>query len=286
MALKQQGMPVTTPKPNGISIHNPDRFAAATSGQTLANLSVQPGQGLAIMPTNLALYGPGAHREATNFEDTMRLMTDMSPNYRGDPSNSYNHSQTFLPDHLNCSFWITGLPKDITPKEIFDQIRGCGKIYALHINNKEAMAGRKRTAAAKLIFFDADGASKFYDKTILPRELQGTGGGFLVRGHRAFVVRNRIKAGPQMGLHPSCSRVLTITGPPHLVNYEWLVQRFNATFKFELEDVIDHSLNESRTILEVRFAAWRAQAAVASKMIKRDRRFRRVWVKFSLDPCA
>lgn len=39
-----------------------------------------------LFPTTLALYGEGVQQPPTNFERLMRLATNMSPNYLGNPS--------------------------------------------------------------------------------------------------------------------------------------------------------------------------------------------------------
>ncbi|KAM7195537.1 hypothetical protein V8F20_007433 [Naviculisporaceae sp. PSN 640] len=215
-------------------------------------------------------------------------MTGMAENYRGDPGNPRNHSQVLLDDKLNCSFWISGLPPDVRAKEIFDAIRGCGPVYCLHPNFEEVMAGRKKFAAAKIVFFRTEGAQRFADKTMGSGETNGEPEGLFFRGLRAWVVHNRNKVGPQRGLVNE-SRVVLISGDPSVVNYDYLTSYFATMFLFDYEDVIDRSRNSHCAILEFRFHSWRAQAVCAMKAIRQDRRFKGlnppVRVQYIRDPC-
>ncbi|KAM7195536.1 hypothetical protein V8F20_007432 [Naviculisporaceae sp. PSN 640] len=182
-------------------------------------------------------------------------------------------NQLFLPDKFNCSVWMTGLPRDVTHEDIFNIIDNCGKVYTLHINNPLAKASRKRTAAAKIFFFDTEGLRAY-----LPS-----------RPPAAATIADPRESFGSVDVPPSLFPTAT-SGSPRIVNYEYLVAYFSRLFTFELEDVIELSVTEKDAVLEFRFAAYRAQAALAFKTLRRDRRFRRanrgVKVKYAKDPCA
>lgn len=182
------------------------------------------------------------------------------------------------PDDDNCSFWLTRLPVTTTPADITSSIRNIGRIFAVHVNNEEAPAHREG-AGAKLVFFDADAARRFYDST---RE-----GFTLASGHQARVTRNRIRMPSQTGLVAGESRVLLITGPRHLINYESLLQFFRSKFTFDLEAVISHTTHPAVGILEWRFCSYRAQAKSAYQAIVQEPVFQNTWVhvRYDTDPC-
>lgn len=228
-------------------------------------------------PTRMALYGAGVQRERTEWETIMAMVTDMSDNYLGDPGNPYNYSVPDLPDHLNTAFWITGFPPNVTVAEILGAIHGCGRIYAIHINRERAY--ELGHAACKLVFFDVLGSTTFYNTYATNQTLT-------VRGRRARIVRNRHKVPEQLGLPHSHSRCIRVTGPRHVVNMPFLIRFFHQFFKYQLDRVFNWFLDDISSI-ELRFGSYRAQAIVATIIIRNSWIFRAngVMVEYTEDPC-
>lgn len=97
----------------------------------------------------------------TEEEKEARKARGFSENYMGDYTNEKNKSQD-IPDELNCSLYITGLPLDVTVRDIFDDIRNIGKVYSLHISpSREGHSNR----AAAIIFFTRIAAGKHHPIT-------------------------------------------------------------------------------------------------------------------------
>lgn len=231
---------------------------------------------------NMAVFGPGRHREPTARERAMREESSMSANYRGDPRNARNHSDWRLPDEHNCSFWLENLPPNVDCGMILGSLRDIGRVYALHINNGECGGrGRHHTAGAKLTFFTIEDAQRFFQFSIVDSAL--TIGGLPTR-----VLRNRVKVGPQSGLPTDHTRVLVVTGSSQVITVEFLETFFREKFVYQLETVIDHGNNGVMSVLEWRFSSWRAQAHEAMQILKRDPVFQEMWVnvEYGRDPCA
>ncbi|KAM7182885.1 hypothetical protein V8F20_012811 [Naviculisporaceae sp. PSN 640] len=220
----------------------------------------------------------------------LRIRTGMPPNYNGDPKNPFNHSAKRLPDSLNCSFWATNLPKDVTVKEICDAIRDCGRISAIHISRGETYpGGKKKYAAAKIIFVDLKGAQMFFLLAVL-----GRAPGFIVRGRRAYVERNRHKVPPQLGLPRNHTRVLYITGHYWIANPSYLTQFLESHgIVFQLESTVELPRRDfdhpDLRRLELRFARYSGQARRAYLALQGEAGFRRLSpplrVDFDDDPC-
>ncbi|KAM7195545.1 hypothetical protein V8F20_007441 [Naviculisporaceae sp. PSN 640] len=210
----------------------------------------------------------------------------MSPNYRGDPATIANYNQIDLPDRLNCSFWISKLPVDVTLREILEPIRGCGRVYAIHINQGEAH--RVGHAACKLVFMDVEGATNFYVAFVVPQAL-------VVREQKAFICRNRNKVAEQLELKTKPnSRCLEATGPEELVNTKFLFDYFDRKFVYEIDEVVNQTIPQAgrkrknrNATLEIRFGSYRAQAVFAFKILRESPVFKNagVKVKYVKDPC-
>lgn len=220
----------------------------------------------------MAIFGPARHQPNRAS----------SPNYHGDPNNPRNQSMWWIPDRENCSFWLQHLPRDVTVNMLLKSIRNMGRIYATHINNEECQPhGTQEFAGAKVIFFTAEDAQKFFTFAVVERRL-------VVGGLTAWVVRNRTKIGPQYGLSPTESRVLLISGASRVVNVNFLTRRFTEKFKWVTDEIIDHGNNGIMAVLEWRFSSWRSQAHDAFLVLTRDTVFKDNWVqvKYDKDPCA
>ncbi|KAM7184794.1 hypothetical protein V8F33_012793 [Rhypophila sp. PSN 637] len=230
----------------------------------------------------MAQYGRGVQRTPTAAEATWRIQTGMSQNYRGDPSNIYNYGVPDLPDNLNTSFWICGLPANITHRESLAGIRRCGRVWALHINNQEVGITRS-SAGAKLVFFSALGANHFANRYMTNQTLY-------FRGMRTHIAHNRDKIPEQQGL-PDRSRCLRIRGPINIAHPQRILNFFQGKFEYELDNVMLHYLdNVNQHIdVEIRFGSYRAQAAMAYKVLTTRAPFVNVpnfQVHFAPDPCA
>jgi len=227
--------------------------------------------------SDLVKYGPGFHRPPTDRELAMRKRTGMSDNYHGDPGNPLNHSVVGLPKEENCSFYLTGLPPNVTAADITCSVRNIGRVYAVHIENKEVAV--RGTAAAKLVFFDAASARRFYAATRQRFHLKS--------GGSATVIYNRNTVATQSGLGPEDSRVLLITGPRPIVNVDFLREFFRSKISFDTEIVVPHSTHPEVGILEWRFCSYRAQAKSAFKAIREEPAFENTWVHvaYDRDPC-
>lgn len=92
----------------------------------------------------------------TEEEKAARKARGFSENYMGDYTNDKNKSAD-IPDEKNCSLYITGLPLDVTVKDIFDDIRDIGKVFSLHISPPKE--GKSKRAAA-IVFFTRAAAGK------------------------------------------------------------------------------------------------------------------------------
>ncbi|KAM7210908.1 hypothetical protein V8F06_013708 [Rhypophila decipiens] len=232
----------------------------------------QPG---ALAPTTMALYGPGVHLHPHTPQDiALRNMTNMSVNYRGDHRNMRHHSWNFLRDDQNCAFWLTCFPPDVTYKDVFDQIRNCGRVYCVHINNKEAHL--KKGAAAKVVFFDEKGARRFFLRYVLNVSHGGAG--------------ERIKV-PEQNLPAHCSRAVRITGPRRLITYDILTSQFSLFCHYDLEDVIKHyhPLATNLGDIEFRFGRYEAQAEAVFLALSNHSIWKGhnppVTVQYVADPC-
>ncbi|KXJ93724.1 hypothetical protein Micbo1qcDRAFT_201687 [Microdochium bolleyi] len=169
-------------------------------------------------------------------------VTGMSANYKGDPWLSGNRSAE-ISDDDNTALWITNLPPDIDYPTLLGAIRDCGKIYACVINYP--VEGKHNTAACKLVFFDTIGAKRLLG--------QSRAGVFRVPNsdrseyYKPRVGHNRIKSRAREAnaladvkngsVQPNQSRCLSITGPPALVNEQYLTRFFKSKFEFQLEKV-------------------------------------------------
>ncbi|KAM7213721.1 hypothetical protein V8F06_010920 [Rhypophila decipiens] len=184
----------------------------------------------------MAQYGRGIMRQLTQQELVLRARTGMSANYRGDPSNMRNYG-------------------------LLAGIQHCGRVWALHINNSEA--GRTRTfAGAKLVFFSVLGAQRFARNYMHQGQLR-------FRGKVAWIRYNRDPIPEPQGWR-NCSRCLRIRGPNRLADPGFIFNFFEGKFEYELADVIGHARNSVYTDFEIQFGSYRAQAAMAYKLLKED----------------
>ncbi|OTA67070.1 hypothetical protein K449DRAFT_430245 [Hypoxylon sp. EC38] len=187
-------------------------------------------------------------------------------------------------DENNTSLFITNLPPNCTVTHLLASIRGCGKIYSAGIVRPTLSHA---TAAAKLIFFDKEGAKKFY-------ELSGAKQ-WKVNDHLPIVVPNRVPTQSQPDT--SNSRVIGIWGPKDVINRDYLEGKVFSTFYYHLTKIIVHYEEDDFRIMEFHFGSFHKQAESAMERIRSfietpnlTEGERALWVKVTAiylsDPCA
>lgn len=193
----------------------------------------------------------------------LRRLRAFSPNYEGDTTNARNKSAD-VPDELNTSVWITGLPPTCTYNALLvamAQVGNMGKIWSTVINPANPREG-KFFAAAKVVFFTRKGAER------LMGSIQA--GRLIVAGRRPRATYNRIKSAPQK--ESTKSRVVVFEGPASLVNERRLNEWFSTKFTYQTESVqiLEHKAGSNTNVLEWRFGSYRAQAEAAVIAIRKE----------------
>lgn len=225
------------------------------------------------------------HLLAETEQRTAATRNGQSANYEGDPTIRRNQGVTNLPNHLNHAFWITGLPPDVTTRQLCGSIRGFGRVYATVINPPEdtikatGSGENTRTSAAKLAFFDLPAAQAFY---------QAYGAfGWRVGGYSAKVMFNRIGMQRDETAPEDASRVIVLRGPKNIVNYRYLAQMFGEKIAFDVDVFVIRWEDEHDREAEFHFGSWRAQAEAAVKMLRMEKEmFPGVRYRYGFDPCA
>ncbi|KAK3502968.1 hypothetical protein B0T13DRAFT_509691 [Neurospora crassa] len=172
----------------------------------------------------------------TDEEKEIRRAMGFSVNYMGDATNERNRSAD-IPDEQNCSLYITGLPVDVTVRDIFDDIRDIGKVFSLHISPRRE--GHSRAAAA-IVFFTRTAAERFYNRFATRDNAAARWGGTVpnpgrILGRRPVnVVWNQVKAAP-FTERDHVTRVLQVEGPSDIVNEEFLLTYFRSKCRFNME---------------------------------------------------
>lgn len=225
-------------------------------------------------PMNMKLDPDAAKRPLTEEEKRYRDEHGISHNYKGDSRNPSNESAN-IPDDENCSVWITLLPPDCTYKDLLGAVavHRPGQVFFSVISPpkeptdaREARLASSRTCAAKIVFYKAAAARHLI-------HVSGRGE-FVVRGFRARVIANKIKVAPQPDNGIFTSRVVWITGPPRVVNEEYLTELFEGYFRWDTEEILvrvepDEGEEDSKKkasgerTIEWRFAAYHCQAGSA-----------------------
>lgn len=171
---------------------------------------------------------------------------------------------------LNTALWITGLPGNISYKELLGTIRSCGRIFTCYINKP---TGQHTTSAAKVAFFDQAGAAALFN--------QIRSGTFVLQNHRPRVDWNRHAYAPSPNSYGH-SRVLLISGPVEIVNADTLLEYFSKLFWYHYLEIMP--LKPGSMIWE--FGSYHAQAQSAKLAIDREPFFEgKVKVEFLRDPC-
>ncbi|KAJ4300169.1 hypothetical protein N0V88_002838 [Collariella sp. IMI 366227] len=177
----------------------------------------------------------------------------------GDPDVMRNQSAA-IAEEESCSLWIVGLAPDLDTHELLAGIRNIGRVYATHINPPAPERGHVLSAAKRL-------AAELFYTTFAPT------GYWTPRNPqlRARVSWNRIRSA-ETDVGGNRSRVLLVSGPPQVVNEEYLCVYFNTKFEYQLDQVIYCGANASgtRVLLELRFGSFRCQAESARTALMRE----------------
>jgi hypothetical protein len=213
----------------------------------------------------------GSQKILSGHEIIARQLANCSLNYAGDATR-WRNQNVLIPDNKNTSIWITRLPKGVTYKELLGAVRNMGRVYSSHINQPEPHKGIY-TAAAKLVFFEADAAQRFLARCHGPN-----GPGLVLRGYRATVCHNRNKKSEDQ-TNPFVDTLLV--HPPALLQY------FAARFHFNLDVIVPVVEGQAFSIFEWRFSSFSCQAEAAFMAMNRDRFFgdAGVTVAYGIDPC-
>jgi len=247
--------------------------AAVQAKQVAIEKHFGPGTLRAFYPSNRALE----RNHTLPGRDVSRASTSSTRSsspaaYLGDLSLENNRSAD-IPEHENCALWIWGLPGRVTYDVLLGSIRGVGKVYATVINPPNDSI---RTSAAKIIFFNRNQAEKLFNM-IKDRQ-------FVVLGKVVHkVVWNKIRTGPYP--HSSHSRVIRITGPRELMDFEYFENFFVHRFQYDLDVRGVMECNRPGLVSHVwHFGSLRCQAASAKTAIERE--LKGIYeVEWADDPC-
>lgn len=213
----------------------------------------------------------------TPDEVARRIAAGVSPNYRGDYRLARNRSAN-IPEELNCSVWITGLPPHINTHQLLGAIRDTGRVWATVVQPPMTASV---TSAAKITFFTPDAA-----QTLLQRANGPGKPGLVIDDQKALVRRdrNRVAEASEPVEH---TRVISVAGPTDVVTEENLVEFFRRDFVFELDQVVPLVMGRALNVIEFHFGSYRCQAQWAWRNILNDQQFRErgVRVQFERDPC-
>ncbi|KAJ8130222.1 hypothetical protein O1611_g3407 [Lasiodiplodia mahajangana] len=195
-----------------------------------------------------------------------------SPQSPGNPPSAGSAS----PRAGNTSLFITGLPKDVTFRELFDGAHHTGKVKHAHITKTDAR--HPNTHAAHIIYFAHISAQRLFDRAAK--------GEFFVRGIRPFVIWNRRYTAEDRAI--GRSRALRIIGPAEIVNRESLEsfwRRRQSGFYWNTDIVIETKKDSwGEAIVFYYFASWENQAVKAANMLAEA--FNGVvWVSYTRDLC-
>ena len=228
-----------------------------------------------------AKLNPNSSKERlSEAEKAYRRANGISNNYQGSSLNPQNISAN-IPDHENCSLFLTNLPPSCSYKDLLSAVAPFhpGRVWSTYItppdNNANERFPSHRTSAAKIIFYKAEQATGFLRIA--------ESGAFQIKGYQVRAVRNRVKTAEQQD-GALTSRCIVIKGPAELVNVENLRALFDRLFCYETEEVIVIRTTPHMRWLEWRFASFRAQAGAAKQVLESEHQGQ-VQVEYTRDPC-
>ncbi|KAI9647005.1 hypothetical protein NHQ30_005006 [Ciborinia camelliae] len=194
-----------------------------------------------------------------------------SGGYKGNPAAGIRN----LPDHQNCALWLTNLPADIQPHEVFEVIN-TGAVSAFEVTRPQGVFVK---SAAKLVFKHPEAAARFIDRC----EHRG---GILIRRHRIKVRYNTF--GHCRYRQPERTRMLTIEGPVEDVIYDDLKLYFESFCDHELSgwEFASSEIPGYRKLI-LGFARINGQATQCLEGLKIHPVYGKVLtVKYASDPCG
>ncbi|KAI1635411.1 hypothetical protein F4809DRAFT_642532 [Biscogniauxia mediterranea] len=175
---------------------------------------------------------------------------ERSTAYRGDLADPLNNSAD-IPESASVGLWIDRLPARCTPADVLGRIRGCGRVFALHINPPRD--GVVATSAAKLSFWTVAGKERFLvlverGEFVFESSNSSSNGRRQRSRHyyRPRVVHSAIRV-PERDPAARSSRVVHVAGPAAVVNRAYLEALFAAHLTWTLECVVDHGGEISRS---------------------------------------
>ncbi|KAI7775124.1 hypothetical protein LA080_007357 [Diaporthe eres] len=236
-------------------------------------------------PMNAKLDPEAANRPLTEEEKVTRDIKGISHRYQGDSNNPANESAD-IPEHENCSVWITNLPPDCTYRDLLAAIavHHPGKVFATFISPPSAQGPNhlpsRGHSAAKVVFYYPWSAQHLLRVASSNR--------LWVRYYLARAVPNRIRAAPQ-AYENHTTRCLEIEGPADVVNEPNLRQMWEGFFDWHDDEVrfigdrVDWRSGATVRRIVWRFGSHRAQAVAAMHYMRSY--FPDIWVFYATDPC-
>ncbi|KAK7697882.1 hypothetical protein SLS64_013135 [Diaporthe eres] len=236
-------------------------------------------------PMNVKLDPEAANRPLTEEEKVTRDIKGISHRYQGDSNNPANESAD-IPEHENCSVWITNLPPDCTYRDLLAAIavHHPGKVFATFISPPSAQGPNhlpsRGHSAAKVVFYYPWSAQHLLRVANSNR--------LWVRYYMARAVPNRIRAAPQ-AYENHTTRCLEIEGPADVVNEPNLRQMWEGFFDWHDDEVqfvgerVDWRTGVTIRRIVWRFGSHRAQAVAAMHYMRSY--FPDIWVFYAADPC-
>lgn len=126
-----------------------------------------------------------------------------------------------LPEELNCAVYITNIPNEVSPSEVFDYVH-TGTVQALQMYPAN---DRNAYQAAKVVFAKAESAANLIDQAKGPYHVY-------MGDVRLHVAYNRDGCRAYDGLE---TRVLIIEGPEDLMTFEHWKDDFDKTCFYLLD---------------------------------------------------
>ncbi|KZF20053.1 hypothetical protein L228DRAFT_250483 [Xylona heveae TC161] len=180
-----------------------------------------------------------------------------------------------VPEHQNCSLWLTGIPASANIRDLLSEVQG-GKVVESKLYS--AKGSFQGTRAAKITFSTPAGASRMLSFAIR--------NGFQVLGQRVIVTRNRNRRAPnELAVVHGHSRVLLVRGSPSQTHPNCILKLFAGNLRFQIDQML-HSFRRvpEEAELEIRFAY--LQQATAAKSLLESNPDLGVTCCFGFDPCC
>ncbi|KAI0844739.1 hypothetical protein F5Y00DRAFT_273579 [Daldinia vernicosa] len=183
-----------------------------------------------------------------------------------------------IPYNNNSVVHITNLPVNIDYGTLFRALRGTGKI------NRANIAGRE----AFVHFWGLDGVVRLLEKS--------RDGLFIIGTQRPFV-KIAVDSPERPLVSDQLSRVLIISGPKEIINYENLSILFSEKFTFNVESIEISDEELGYQTMRWSFASYTQQSLLACRTIKEERQkalrtsrnfyspWKFVWFRYDSDPC-